>query len=356
MSKFTFTLPDGKPFEVKGPPGLTLEQARAAFDQQAKTGALVGLKPGSVLSAAGQAAAGLSGALATVSQAASGITGALGAGIPGAAGAVGALTSRVGSLAAVGSVAATAVGKVTQVLASTPVTAPVDIVDYAKQAEALTSIGNMSQGTVTGVLAQTKNLVAQPGAIISDTKGLGEYGLDVSQLEQAGVVKPGTSSLVTAGFSVTDVLKSPAVFTGKDGIKSATDLLSNVPKQTEIQQQLMSQGVNQLSAVGIPVNALSAQGLAGVATNAAKSVAGTEALLKNLPTPPGVPAGFSEVFNKNIRDGAFAADFSKSKVPTVFKAEIIPAQVENTVSRPTVDAASTRVIGNDKVPLPKYTA
>jgi hypothetical protein len=352
MSKYTFTLPDGKPFEVKGPPGLTLEQARAAFDQQAKTGALVGLKPGSVLSAASQAAAGLSGALAAVSQAASGITGALGAGIPGAAGAVG----RLSSVAAVGSVAATALGKVTQVLSSTPVTAPVDIVDYARQPKALTAIGSMDQGTVTGVLAQTKNLVAQPGAIISDTKGLGEYGLDVSQLEQAGVVKPGTSSLVTAGSSVTDVLKSPAVFTGKDGIKSATDLLSNVPKQTEIQQQLMSQGVNQLSAVGIPVNALSAQGLAGVATNAAKSVAGTEALLKNLPTPPGVPAGFSEVFNKNIRDGAFAADFSKIKVPTVFKAEIIPAQVENTVSRPTVDAASTRVIGNDKVPLPKYTA
>jgi hypothetical protein len=400
MSKFTFTLPDGKPFEVKGPPGLTLEQARAAFDQQVKTGALVGLKPGSVLSAATQAAAGLGSAQSILAQAQSGITGALGAGIPGAAGAIGAVSravgaaggalngavsgiaaglsgavgsaaqavssitgatasvvsSAVGAVARVGSVASTAIGTLNRTLANTPVTAPVDLVNYAKQAEALTSIGNMSQSTVTGVLAQTKNLVSQGSAVLSNTKGLGEYGLDVSQLERAGVVKPGTASLVTAGAAITDVLKSPAVFTGKDGIKSAGDLLSNATKQAGIQQQLMSQGVSQLSAVGIPVNSLSPQGLAGVATNAAKSIAGTEALLKNLPVPPGVPAGFTDAFNKNIRDGAFAANFSEIKVPAPFKAEVVPTPAEKTVQRPTVDAASARVIGNDKVPTPTYTA
>jgi hypothetical protein len=354
MSKFTFTLPNGKPFEVKGPPGLTIEQARAAFDQQAKTGALVGLKPGAVLGAASQAAAGLSGALASVSQAASGITGALGAGIPGAAGQIGSLTNRVSGLTSVGSAAATAVSSVTKTLANTPLTAPIDLVNYAKQPEALASIGAMSQGTVTGVLAQTKNLVGQASNIISNDKGLGDFGLDVSQLEKTGVVKPGTSALVQAGSAVTDVLKSPAVFTGKDGIKSAADLLSNPTKQAAIQQNLMSEGINQLAVVGIPVGSLNPQALAGLATNAAKSVAGTEALLKNLPTPPGVPAGFANAFNKNIRDSAFAANFSEIKVPAPFKAEIVPPVAEQTVQRPTVDAASARVIGNDKVPTPNY--
>jgi hypothetical protein len=387
MSKFTFTLPNGKPFEVKGPPGLTLDQARAAFEQQAKTGSLVGLKPGAVLSAATQATAGLPGAQAILAQAQSGITGALGANIPGAAGAIGAISKAVGpaggalngtvsgiatglqgavggvvaagasaaaAVSKIGSVASTAVNTINRTLAATPVTAPVDLVNYAKQADALTSIGSMSQGTVTGVLAQTKNLVGQPSNVISDTKGVGSFGLDVNQLERAGVVKPGVSALVNAGSSITDVLKSPAVFTGKDGIKSAADLLSSATKQSEIQQQLMSQGVNQLSAVGVPVNALNAQGLAGIATNAAKSVAGTEALLKNLPTPPNVPAGFTDAFNKNIRDGAFAANFSEAKVPPPFKAEIVPPAAEQTVQRPTVDAASARVIGNSKVPEPNY--
>lgn len=413
--------PSNKPseiFEVKGPPGLTLEQARAAFEQQAKTGSLVGLKPGAILSAATQAAAGLPGAQAILAQAQSGITGALGAGIPGAAGAIGAISKAVGSaggalngtvsgiasglsgavggvvsagtsaaavVSKIGSVASTAVNTINRTLASTPVTAPVNLVNYAKQADALTSIGSMSQGTVTGVLAQTKNLVGQASNVVS-SKGVGAYGLDLSQLERVGVVKPGVSqSFVSAGPpAITQADRdeaakinaeggdvtpeqvaqnrklnsflTPAVFTGKDGIKSTGDILRSPIKQDQIQQQLMSQGVNQLAAVGVPVNALNSQGLAGIATNAAKSVAGTEALLKKLPTPPGVPAGFTDAFNKNVRDGAFAAKFSEAKVPPPFKAEVVPVTAEQTVQRPTVDAASTRVIGNDKVPTPTYTA
>ena len=345
--------PSNKPsevFEVKGPPGLTLEQARAAFDQQAKTGSLVGLKPGSILSAATQAAAGLPSAQAILGQSQSGIIGALGAGIPGAAGAIGAVSS------AIKSVAATAVGTLNQTLSSFPVTSPIDVVDYAKQTSALTSIGSMSQSTVTGVLAQTKNLVGQATNVISNDKGLGEFGLDAAQLERAGIVKPGTSTLVQAGSTITEVLKSPAVFTGKDGIKSATDLLSNPSAQASIQQNLMSQGINTLNSAGIPVNSLSAQGLAGVATNAAKSIEGTEALLKKLPIPANVSAEFSDAFNKNIRDGAFAANFSNIKVPPAFKAEIVPVPAEQTVQRLTVNAASTRIVGNDKVPAPVYTA
>jgi hypothetical protein len=92
MATFSFTLPNGKPFEIKGPPGLSLEQAKAVFDKQAETGSLVGMVPGGVLSAATQAAQGLPSAQALLSQAQNGITGALGAGIPGAAGVIGSLS------------------------------------------------------------------------------------------------------------------------------------------------------------------------------------------------------------------------------------------------------------------------
>jgi hypothetical protein len=204
-------------------------------------------------------------------------------------------------------------------------------------------------------------------------------------LENAGVVKPGVSNtfnnspttvtqedideaakINTEGGDITpeqvasnrklNSFLTPAVFTGKDGIKSTSDILSNPAKQDQIQQRLMSQGINQLATAGVPVNSLSPEGLASVAANAAKSVPGTEALLKNLPAPPGVPAGFTDAFNTNVRDGAFAAKFSETKVPPAFKAEVVPVTAEQTVQRPTVDAASTRVIGNDKVPTPTYTA
>ena len=69
MGTFNFTLPNGKPFEIKGPPGLSLEQAKAIFDKQAETGSLVGIKPGEVLSAATQAAQGLASAQSILAQA-----------------------------------------------------------------------------------------------------------------------------------------------------------------------------------------------------------------------------------------------------------------------------------------------
>ena len=51
MSKFSFTSADGQTFELLGPPGATVEQARAIFDQQTRSGGLVGLRGGDVVSA-----------------------------------------------------------------------------------------------------------------------------------------------------------------------------------------------------------------------------------------------------------------------------------------------------------------
>jgi len=419
MATFKFTLPNGKPFEVKGPAGLSFDQARAIFDKQAETGSLVGIKPGEVLSAATQAAQGLASAQALVSQAQSGIIGALGAGIPGAAGAIGAVSGALGaaggalggSLAgtatgltgAVGaavtnftSAATEAIGTVTSTLGRTArlpsrvnsvlgsgrsltavagsigatasatistinksltsaVTDPINIANFAKETPALTSIGSMNAGVVTGVLAQAKNLVGQASSALTNEKGLGSFGLGAEQLEKAGILKPGVSRLLTGGAaSITSLLKSPAVFTGKDGIKSVTDLLNNPVKQAGIQQELMSQGVAGLKALGVPTDLLSPQGLAGTALNAAKSIPGADAFLKGLPIPNDPAGAVAAAFNTNIRDGAFAANLSQAKIPPAFKAEITPVPSADTVNRDTVNAASARVVGNPKVPEPNY--
>jgi hypothetical protein len=261
MSGFNFTLPNGQAFEIKGPPGLTKEQAQAIFDQQAKTGALVGFKPGDVLSAATQAADGLASAQAQVGQALSGITGALGAGIAGAAGAIGTVSSALGaaggalggSLAGIsasltgavgpavssitgaitgapgqiGSVATQAINTINSAITGTAVTLPIDIANFSKQIPALVPIANMSQPDVTAVMAQAKNLVGQGTDVLSNVKGVGSFGLDVSQLETAGLLKPGTSALaISTGSSITDMLKSPAVFKAIDFPVPAADTVN----------------------------------------------------------------------------------------------------------------------------------
>jgi hypothetical protein len=380
MATFNFTLPNGQPFEVKGPAGLSLDQAKAIFDKQAETGSLVGLKPGMVLSAATQAAQGLTSAQALLTQAQSGITGALGAAVAGAAGAIGSISSSLGeaggalggSLAgtaagltgAVGAAvsaagaasvvtggAATAINTINQTIANTPLVNEINLADFAKQAPALTSIVPLAQAEVTSILAQAKKLVDQASTIVTDAKGLGEFGLSPAQLEAAGILKPGMASYVADGVStVTDLLKSPAAFTGKDSIKGVQDLLGNLAKQGLIQQDLMKKGLDALKAFGIPVSLLSAAGAAGAALNAAKDPLAAAAFLKNI---PGIGEDLFDKFKANIRDGAFAADLTK-RIPLPFKAEVVPVPTANTVNRDTVNAAVARVLGNPKIPEPNY--
>jgi hypothetical protein len=173
-------------------------------------------------------------------------------------------------------------------------------------------------------------------------------------LESVGVLKPGTAAtFLKQGInSLTDVLKSPAVFTGKDGINNLDSLLGSVSTQNGIQQQLMSQGLNAVKQLGIPTDKLSTASLAGLANNAAKSVSATMDWAKGLPLPADIKAGLDTA----ARDGAFAADFATFKVDDDMKAEITPLPAENTADRQTVDAASKRIVGNDKVPEFSYSA
>jgi hypothetical protein len=383
MGIFNFTLPNGKPFEIKGPPGLSLEQAKAVFDKQAATGSLVGIKPGGVLSAATQASQGLPGAQSILAQAQSGVTGALGAGIPGAVGDIGSLTKSLGaaggalegslngiapgvsgavgigaakdaltSVSTLSEGASAAITTVNKTIAGTPLTDPVGIADFAKQAPALTAIEPLTQAETTGVLAQAKKLVNQGADVLSSEKGLGAFGFGADQLEKAGVLKPGMSKFVKSGASsLANLLKSPAAFTGKDGIKSADDLLANPPKQELIQQDLMKQGLAGLKALGVPPLALSAVGAAGAALNSAVSPEQAANFLKGVPV---VGDKLAEKFAANTRDGAFAATLAKDKIPPAFKAEVTPEPAGDTVNRDTVNAASARVVGNPKVPEPNY--
>jgi len=405
MASFTFTSSDGKPFTLTGPESLTREQAEAIFKKQDATGALVGFESGQSLSAATQAADGLAGAQGALQQAQSSIVGALGSAgsvasigsvstalgaaggalsgslastaagltaavgpaVSAASGALGGLgasqagAALVGAAGIQGSVATTAIQTINKTITGAAVTNPINTADFSKIAGGLASlgavapIGPMSIPEVNGVLAQAKNLVGQGFDSISNSKGLGGFGLDVAQLETAGYVKPGSRAKFDAA-SFADLIKSPAIWTGKDGIKSATDLLANAPKQSQIQQGLMAKGVAAMGAVGIPVQNLSSQGIAGMALNAAKSLPGAEAFAKGLPIPGDATGAVQAAFSSAVRDGAFAVNLVNTKIPTAFKQQDTPMPAADTVSRATVDAATTRVLGDAKVPTPVYVA
>ena len=362
MALFTFTTPAGKTFEIKGPEGLSFEQAQQIFNKQLSTGSLVGLKSGDVLSAASQAAAGLKSAQAALGQATSKITGALGGGIATATGAIGSVIKDAGNAAgsliskasaAAGSIAGQATSAVNSALASAggaPI-AGINTANFVKQATALAPIGSMNVTQVTGVLAQAKNLVGQAYDKMTDLKGVGSFGFDLKQLEASGIIKPGTSKLLESGASkLTSILKSPSVFTGKDGITSAKSLLSSVPTQDKLQQGLMATGVAGMKSLGIPTDSLDPSKLAGLALGAAKSLPNVDSLVKGLPLPAGVKAGLDAA----IKDGAFAVKLTDLKIPPAVKLEEVPVVASATVNRETVTAATGRVLGNEKIPPPEY--
>lgn len=317
----------GKAYKVEGA-GLTEAQARQIFESQLKAGSLVGLKPGMVLDAAQQAAGGLAGAAAQAAQ-----------GLQQAAGSV---LSTAGS----------AVKKLTSAAFSGVPTDSINVANFAKQAPALGDIAQLGKTAVTSSMAQASKLVGQDSDVMSNTLGAGKFGLDAAQLERAGLVKPGTAAtyLAQGQNALTDVLKSPSVWTGQGGINSANDFLSSVPTQDRVQQQLMQAGTSALGELGIPVNQLNPQVLAGAALNAAKSVTDAFAWA----TGGSLPTGVADNFNQVARNGSFAVGFGDTKVSDAMKQETLPEESIDTVSRDTVDAAAGRVIGNDKVPDVDY--
>ena len=382
MSEFKFSLDAAKEvFTVKAPPGMTFDQAKAIFDKQASTGSLTGLKVGDALSSATQAAQGLSSAAASLSQTASGIGGTVSGALQGAlknipGGAIGrtigdavtgagsgangilqaasALPSSIAGAVNSGiSVAKQTLGSIQSAAAGALApTAAIGIPDFAKQVPALGGISNLSVSQVTASSASASRSIGQVASQVSNSIGVGKFGFDGSQLEAAGVLKPGTvSQFLSSGTNtLTSVLKSPTVFTGKAGITRLKDLLGSLPKQETIQQELMSNGLTGVQALGIPTDKLSVGALAGTALNAAKSIPNTmdwaqgKALASDVKT----------ALNETARNASFAVDFAETKVDDAMK-QLAPGEpVFDTVNRVTLNAAAIRVIGNPKIPPVEY--
>ena len=358
-----FGVPDptaiAKTFEVNGPPGMTREQAFEIFKKQADTGGLTGFSPGDVLSAQTQAADGLASAKAELSQELAGFPGtdkgvqnqfasiAESAKQSLAAGTTGNLQSKIGSA---GSILQQTAGKISSLFGE-PVVSGIDTADFAKTASALVPMGKLSTTDVRATIASVGKSTGQDFSQFTNAAGAGKFGFDATQLETAGLLKPGTAgSFLSQGANdLTTVLKSPAVWTGKGGINNLDSLLSNPAAQNLTQQDLMSKGLAAASSLGVPTAGLDPKQLGGIASVFSKDSAEGAAWIKGQ-----LPADKQAEFDTKFNDAQFAIGSAEEKFNDAMLQQEPPGEATDTVSRETLTAAMGRVFGNDKIPPIDY--
>lgn len=168
-------------------------------------------------------------------------------------------------------------------LAATPVTSPVTTVDYLQVNVNSTNIlpgtdtapdvgetppgnfslgqlpiGQLSSTQIQALMGQLAKLVNQPYNAISQSKGLGKYGFNATQLEKAGLLKPGYADRFCAVNPATQTnpanfvnfMNTPGIWTGKNGVSTVNDILGDAATQNQVQQTLMNQGYQQLVSAG----------------------------------------------------------------------------------------------------------
>jgi hypothetical protein len=231
MSQFEYSLPSGSNFRVNGPAGATQLQADQIFYEQVLAGSLVGYQPGQTLTSVASQITKFE--LSRLDRGTAGVD-------------TMSILSVVQNLPIVSSIPN---------LIDVPIQNPID------QASIVLSKGDGLGADPVGVLtafqtqlllSQMESLVDQPFNVITQEKGIGKFGFNCVQLEQAGYVKPGTSArFLENPDNFVSVMNSPGIWTGLAGVDSLDFLLNNSDLQTQVQTQLMQQAYTALSASGV---------------------------------------------------------------------------------------------------------
>lgn len=361
-----FGLPDpvatAETFKLNCPPGTTREQAFEIFKKQADAGGLTGFAPGDILSAETQAKDGLEEAKAELAQAKSGFPGtdkgvlnsfkniadtakqSIAAGTTG--------KSLSGAVGVFGGVAKDTFGKI-GALFGAPVTDGINTADFAKTAAAVMPMAGLNTVDVRATVASVGTATGQDFSQFTNAVGAGKYGFNATQLETAGLVKPGTASkfLSQGANELTDVLKSPAVWTGKSGINSLDGLLSSPAAQTLAQQDLMSKGLSTASQLGLPIKELTSKDQGGLASVFSKDSAEGAGWIRGQ-----LPADKQAEFDTKFAEAKFAIGSADDKFNDAMLQEAPPGEATDTVNRETLTAALGRVFGNGKIPPIDYNA
>jgi len=337
-------------FDVIGPPGATVEQAREIFNRQRTTGSLVGLKSGEVIDATKQAAGGLTSAIPQIST-------ALGSNID----------------------------QNLLTLGKTTVTKGINAASFVKQAAPNFSLGPLNPSDIQGLMAQTAAMSGQKFDQVSAAGGVGKFGFSLDKLETTGVIKPGTAQafaksapptvtnrdieeaakINAEGGDITpeqvarnrqlNSFLSPAVFTGKMGVSNLNSLLTDENLQNKLQGDVLKQSYQALANNGLTGQITDPTKLAATLQTAASfDLKTAESLVKGLEIK-----NISEV-KEVAKSAEFAKNFSGKFADVLSTGGPLdtgikkPTGSTNTVDRTTVNAALTSILGNAKIPVPKF--
>ena len=327
MSVFKFTGPDGKVFEIQGPATATFDQAKAIFDKQLASGGLTGIPVGGVVNAVTQAAGGLSSALSQIGPQAAALTKQIGGAIN--------LPTKIGAL----------------------IPNAISVSDFVNTKISAQAIGSIASNQIQGLVAQASASVNQAATAITNVKGLGKFGLDASQLQLSGLIKPGIADQIKQfPDKFKEILSSPTSWTGKLGATNLDSVLNNTGLQTRIQQGLMSANFDQLKQLGTIKGTEVASQLGPLLNNATKfgATAATAWLngkvpgdLVNQMNSFATSAQFSQAFadvNSSIAGGG-----------NPLQAGVVAAKgFANTIDRTNIDQATKAILGNPKISVPDF--
>jgi hypothetical protein len=236
MAQFKYTLPSGATFTMEAPTGTTQDQADYTFYSQVAAGALAGFVSGQSVS--GTTSSLVNFELSRLDRGTAGIDDTV-------------ILAIINGLATIN----TTTGAIPS-LVNTPLTNPItqaNIATITGTGFTAPAIGSLTSLQTQALMAQVVNTVNQPATTITDTRGVGQYGLSCQQLEIAGYVKPGTwQQFIQNGPStLIEVLNAPAIWTGLNGIYSLDEFLNSSSAQNDAQARLMQNGYDSLQAAGV---------------------------------------------------------------------------------------------------------
>ena len=377
MAKFSFTLPNGLLFTLEAPAGTTAATAERVYLEQLAAGAFVGLTAGDTLQS--PTTTGVQFALSRLDRGT--------AGVP-----------DIPLLAIYNDGVVSSLPALTDV----PINNGITVSDYVDTSVVTESIGILSTSQVQAVMAAVAASVCQPAEVITNELGVGKYGFDAQQLEAAGYLKPGTAARFLQGSdNFVDVLSSTGVWTGKAGVTSITNILTNPALQDKIQFGLMQSsyttlvqtgqiiipGTNSAAPTGQTFDAvtgglssitnslgnISTGGLSGISNNlsslATNGTADLGGLLANASKfgvsdaidwakgkIPTVDTGsVKSQMDSLAKQGQFAVNFSDFKLPAAVAGVIPAAGFTGTIDRSTLNAAFVKLVGSDKIPTPSFS-
>jgi len=326
-SIWKFTNSAGAAFEVQAPAGTSYDTALAVFNQQLRTGGLIGVPVGGLVNAVTQTEGGLTTAASQISPAAVSLAAQIGNNIK--------LPNQVG----------------------VPPQTAITVSEFLNTGVSSQTVGSVSTAQVQGLVATTAAVVNQSANVITATNGLGTYGLTAEQLQTAGLIKPGIADQVKQDpANAVSILSSPTSWTGKQGATDIQTILDDVNLQTSTQQNLMSNSYEQLKQNGTLNGNESAESVGPLVNAATKyGVEPTTQWLNN-----NAPANITTQISNFVNSSTYGSTFGVKNqniavgIGALSLGVVIAKGYVNTVNRQNLNQATTAVIGNPKIPTPNF--